>query len=213
MTNAIVTTFAYSELKAIGDLIDTCSAPDTIEGVEAFERFAANPVTFATLATAKDVRDDAHAALASIEVQRKTAKAPFLAGGKAVDAVAVEVLERLGAVKAKLSTAIARVEAQAEADRKAALLQATEAAQRGEVDVAAIAEVNALASVDSKWRWQYECVDIKRLYAEAPEYCKLEPDGLRLQQLALSTPKDREPPAVPGVVWNKVPYSRAKGVR
>lgn len=216
MTNSLTVTTSNGTLAVdlpvaahIHALAATCYAPETIEGVEALERLAKEPVTFAALAEAKELRDEAHSAHKAIEEQRKTAKAPFTQGGKVVDSIAASLLDRLATVKAMLSAAIARVEAKAEADRKAALATACAAAAEGKVDVAATAKVNELADAKASWRWQYRCVDVKRLYAEAPEYCKLEPDGMALQQVALATPKDREPPAIPGVVWEKVPFSRA----
>ena len=190
-------------------LAETCASQDTQDGVATLERLAEAPVTIATLGTSKELRDEAHSAHKAIEDLRKAAKAPFISGGKAVDAICADVLDRLATVKAKLSAAIARTEAQAEADRKAALAAACAAADEGRVDADAIARVNAVEGVEAKWRWQHEVVDLKRLYAEAPEFCTLQVNALALQQVALATPKDREPRAIPGVIWTKVPFSRA----
>ena len=99
---------------AIRALAETCAADDTVEGVATLERLAAEPVTLARLADAKELRDEAHSAHSAIEALRKAAKAPFTAGGKAVDSIAADVLDRLATIKAKLSAAIARTEAEAE---------------------------------------------------------------------------------------------------
>lgn len=193
----------------IHDLASTCSAAETIEGVALCERLAETPVTLANLDASKELRDETHAAHKTIEDLRKAAKAPFISGGKAVDAICADLLDRLATVKAKLSAAIARTEAEAEAQRKEALAAACAAADEGRVDADAIARVNSVEGVESKWRWQHEVVDLKRLYAEAPEFCTLQVNALALQQVALATPKDREPRAIPGVIWTKVPFSRA----